>query len=185
MAGKHSDHYFCRWQAIIVNTINIFFLKKMKKTKSAQNCLIWRENLSEKHLENLIFVFEKNEKCLEFSDLARKLIRKTFRQFYPPTQTCAAKISANVNGGPSGGSSIRRPMSEDPHRRQRNLREKVPNNVSKWVTQNAPSKMTCKQTQKKPSLITYGDLQDLQKMYEESNLRTIQSVCSILFDNFV
>ena len=28
------------------------------------------------------------KKCLEFSDLARKLIRKTFRQF-PPRQTCA------------------------------------------------------------------------------------------------
>jgi hypothetical protein len=33
MAGKHSDHYFCRWQAKIVTTIH-FFLKKMKKTKN-------------------------------------------------------------------------------------------------------------------------------------------------------
>ena len=48
MAGKHSDHYFCRWQAKIVTTINIFFEKN-----------------------------EKNEKCLELPDLARKLIRKT------------------------------------------------------------------------------------------------------------
>ena len=34
MAGKHSDHYFRRWQAKIVTTIN-FFEKNTKKTKSA------------------------------------------------------------------------------------------------------------------------------------------------------
>ena len=28
------------------------------------------------------------------------------------------KISAGVNGGPRGGSSVRRPGSEDPHRRE-------------------------------------------------------------------
>ena len=33
---------------------------------------------------------------------------------------CTAKISG-VNGGPSGGSIMRRPGSEDPHWRQRNL----------------------------------------------------------------
>ena len=49
MAGKHSDHYFCRWQAKIVTTINFFFEKN-----------------------------EKNKKCLELPDLARKLIKKTF-----------------------------------------------------------------------------------------------------------
>jgi hypothetical protein len=49
MAGKHSDHYFHRWQAKIVTTIN-FFLEKN----------------------------EKNEKCLELPDLARKLSRKIF-----------------------------------------------------------------------------------------------------------
>ena len=49
MAGKHSDHYFRRWQANIVTTIN-FFLEKN----------------------------EKNEKCLELPDLARKCIRIFF-----------------------------------------------------------------------------------------------------------
>ena len=49
MAGKHSDHYFRRWQAKIVTTINFFFEKN-----------------------------EKNEKCLELLDMARKLIRKIF-----------------------------------------------------------------------------------------------------------
>jgi hypothetical protein len=49
MAGKHSDHYFRRWQAKLVTTIN-FVLKKMKKS----------------------------ENCLELPDLARKLIRKIF-----------------------------------------------------------------------------------------------------------
>ena len=33
MAGKHSDHYFCRWQAKIVTTINIFFEKNEKNKK--------------------------------------------------------------------------------------------------------------------------------------------------------
>ena len=31
-----------------------------------------------------------------------------------------AKNSAGVDGGPSGGASVRRPVSGDPHRRQRN-----------------------------------------------------------------
>jgi hypothetical protein len=30
-------------------------------------------------------------------------------------ETCAGKISASVDGGPSGGSRVRRPGSEDPH----------------------------------------------------------------------
>ena len=30
------------------------------------------------------------------------------------------KISASVDGGPSGGSRVHRPGSEDPHRRERN-----------------------------------------------------------------
>ena len=68
-----------RWQAKIVTTI-FFFLEKN----------------------------EKNEKCLEFSDLARKLIRKTVRQFHPPRHV-RRKISAGVDGGPSGGSSVCRP----------------------------------------------------------------------------
>jgi hypothetical protein len=49
MAGKHSDHYFHRWQAKIVTTIIFFFEKN-----------------------------EKTEKCLELPDLARKLNRKIF-----------------------------------------------------------------------------------------------------------
>ena len=38
--------------------------------------------------------------------------------FDPPSQTCAPKISASVNGGLSEGSSVRRPRSEGPHRRK-------------------------------------------------------------------
>ena len=34
---------------------------------------------------------------------------------------CAKKLSVGVNGGLSGGSSVRRPGSEDPHRSQRKL----------------------------------------------------------------
>ena len=67
LAGKHSDHYFRRWQANIVTTINIFFEKKEEEKKSAQNCLIWQENVSEKYFEIFypsppsdFFFFEKN-----------------------------------------------------------------------------------------------------------------------------
>ena len=35
-------------------------------------------------------------------------------------QTRVPKMSASVDGGPSGGSRVRRPGSEDPHRRERN-----------------------------------------------------------------
>jgi hypothetical protein len=48
MAGKHSDHYFCRRQAKIVTTINFCCSKN------------WRK---------------KYEKCFKLPDLARKLIR--------------------------------------------------------------------------------------------------------------
>ena len=41
-------------------------------------------------------------------------------------QKHAPFISANVHGGPSGGSSMRRPGSEDPHRRDRQLINCVP-----------------------------------------------------------
>ena len=43
-----------------------------------------------------------------------------WREFLlPPPQTLGPKISASVDGGLSGGSSVRRPGSEGPHRRQR------------------------------------------------------------------
>jgi hypothetical protein len=50
--------------------------------------------------------------------MARKLFRKLSIYFDPPSQTCALDISAGVDGGLSGGSSMRRPGTEDPHRRQ-------------------------------------------------------------------
>ena len=37
----------------------------------------------------------------------------------PPPRHVRRKISAGVDGGLNGGSSVRRPRSEDPHRRQR------------------------------------------------------------------
>ena len=36
----------------------------------------------------------------------------------PPMRYVRRKITASVDGGPSGGSSVRRPLSEDPRRRQ-------------------------------------------------------------------
>ena len=62
---KHIPDELRRWQANKatisfvdgrqkkVTPIN-FFLKKVKKTKSAYNCLIWRENVSEKYFEIFI-----------------------------------------------------------------------------------------------------------------------------------
>ena len=49
------------------------------------------------------------EKCLELPELARKLISNF--SFKLP-------MCAGVDGGPSGGSSVHRPRSEDPHGRQ-------------------------------------------------------------------
>ena len=58
MAGKHSDHYFRRWQAKIVTTVNFFFEKN-----------------------------EKNEKCLELPDLKQeieKVDQNIFLKILPP-----------------------------------------------------------------------------------------------------
>ena len=60
---------------------------------------LWRWQIDQKNILNilppqeyLVFVF-LNEKCLEFSDLARKLIRKSVRQFYPlPPDMCAKNL---------------------------------------------------------------------------------------------
>ena len=86
MAGKHSDHYFCKWQAKIVTTIN-FCLEKN----------------------------EKNEKCLELSDLAIKLIRKTVRQFPPPPpDMCAEKFPLVLMGGRAEGLACADPGARTP-----------------------------------------------------------------------
>ena len=37
--------------------------------------------------------------------------------------TFTGKFSASFDGGPSGGSPLRRPGSEDPHRRERKFRQ--------------------------------------------------------------
>ena len=96
MAGKHSDHYFCRWQAKIVTTINFFSRKKWKKRKVLR--IAWfGEKIDQKN------ILEK--KCLEFSDLARKLIRKTVRQF-PPPDMCAEKFPLVSMGGRAEGLAI-------------------------------------------------------------------------------
>ena len=91
-----------------------------------------------KYSDHYFYLFlEKNEKCLELLDLARKLIEKSFQKkrfkkkvlriawfgekvdqtILSPPRHVRQKISASVDGGPSGGSRVRRPGSEDPHRR--------------------------------------------------------------------
>ena len=52
------------------------------------------------------FNLETPEKCLELPDLARKLIRKTFEHVYPPPRHVRQQISLQVDGVPSGGSSV-------------------------------------------------------------------------------
>jgi hypothetical protein len=59
---------------------------------------------------------EKTQKCFESPEMARKLIDKCFNIF-TPSHTYAKKKSASVDGGLSGGSSVRRLGSGDPHRR--------------------------------------------------------------------
>ena len=72
--------------------------------------------------EILIFVW-KNEKCVELN-------------FCPPTRHVRWKKSAGVDGGLSGGSIVRRPGSEDPHRHQRNypkyFQRPMTNLISVW-----------------------------------------------------
>ena len=78
MAGKHSDHYFCRWQAKIVTTIK----KKLKK---------W-----------------KKRKVLRIAWFGEKVDQKNSHNFLPPPRHVCRKISASVDGGPSGGSRVSR-----------------------------------------------------------------------------
>ena len=53
-------------------------------------------------------------KCLESSEMARQLISKCFPKKSPPPDMWA-KYSRGVDGGLSGGSSVRRPRSVDPY----------------------------------------------------------------------
>ena len=64
----------------------------------------------------MIFFVEKNEKFLEFSDLARKMIRKTFGQFYPPplSDTCAEKFPLVSMGGRAEGLACADPGARTP-----------------------------------------------------------------------
>jgi hypothetical protein len=78
MAGKNSDHNY------------LFFWKKWKKWKKWKVLRI--ASFGEK-IDQMIFFVEKNEKFLKFSDLARKLIRKTFWQFSPPPPRHLRKFS--------------------------------------------------------------------------------------------
>ena len=60
--------------------------------------------------------------CLDLPGMARKLIGSFFSKTSPPPSPhwhMCWKISAGVDGGLSGGSSVRRPVSKDPHRHQR------------------------------------------------------------------
>jgi hypothetical protein len=59
--------------------------------------------------------FGKKEKCLESPEMARKLVRQFVNFFDPPPRHLQRTISTSVDGGLSGGSSVRRPRSEDPH----------------------------------------------------------------------
>ena len=61
-------------------------------------------------------VTELNKKYSESPEMARQLIEQLFNYFYPH-QTLVPKISASVDGSLSGGSRMRRPGSEGPHRR--------------------------------------------------------------------
>ena len=57
MAGKHSDHYFCRWQAKIVITINFFFEKNEKCLELPDLSRPGSED-PQRRERNLLFIFE-------------------------------------------------------------------------------------------------------------------------------
>jgi hypothetical protein len=71
----------------------------------------WGFNSQKKDLGWNKFIFGKNKKYLRLPEMARK--------WFPPPplfRHLSWKISSSVDGL-SGGSSVRRPMSEGPHRR--------------------------------------------------------------------
>ena len=61
-------------------------------------------------------VHEKPKRIHEHRKIATEWI-KLENTHLPPPKHVRRKNSASVDGGPSGGSSLRRPVSEDPHRR--------------------------------------------------------------------
>ena len=71
MAGKHSDHYFRRWQAKIVTTINFFFEKNEKKRK-IHTIARFGEKIDQKNILKILL---------------------------PPTDTCAEKFPLMSMGG--------------------------------------------------------------------------------------
>ena len=116
-----------RWQANIVTTIFVattinFFCEKNEKTEKCLELSDLARKLIKKTfwiffhphpLIYLFFVLKKTEKRLELPDLARKLIRKIFWKF-PPPRHVRRKISARVDGGTSGPSSVRRRGARTP-----------------------------------------------------------------------
>ena len=85
MAGKHSDHYFCRWQAKIVTTIHFFFWKKRKNWKVLR--IAWfGEKIYQKNIFKILppsppyfFCFvEKTRKVLRIAWFGEKVDQNCF-----------------------------------------------------------------------------------------------------------
>ena len=83
------------------------------------------------HTHYVVFWSERSA-CDQRSNLGRPL-------FWSERSACASgqhsgghyfKISAHVDGGLSGGSRVRRPGSEDPHRRERKFESLTNNNIT-------------------------------------------------------
>ena len=62
--------------------------------------------------------FYKKEKCLESPEMVNNWSVFFFYNFPPPPRHVRWIISAGVDGGLGGGSSIRRPGNEDPRQRK-------------------------------------------------------------------
>ena len=71
---------------------------------------------------NMIYsINEVKYKKIESPEMARKLIGHFFKFVDPPRRHLHREISASVDEGLSGGSSVRRPGSEGSHQHQHNF----------------------------------------------------------------
>jgi hypothetical protein len=87
LAGKHRDHYFCRWQAKIVTKI-IFFLKKMEKKKVPRIARLG-EKIDQKNILTIprpphmfLFCFWKTRKVLRIAWFGEKIDQKNILNFF-------------------------------------------------------------------------------------------------------
>ena len=98
------------------------------------------------------------------------MLRLAFRKIPPPSHVCK-KNSAGVNGEPSGGSSVHRPGSEDPHWCQRKFVLVFTNTTNNTKMKNNHLSEMCKLHSK---METYFVNFVVTKIEREVSIKTIE-----------